>query len=112
MRPSWLARDWLWMESQLESLELGTWNLELWNLELWIFAALARTPLALRRLAVWKAMTRAASGRPVSFRHVEAALQLIEASDGRVLDVPLPNQPINQSTRPVKSWTVWARGSS
>jgi tRNA(Ile)-lysidine synthase len=50
--------------------------------------ALAQSPLALRRLAVWKAMTLAASGRPVSFRHVEAALQLIEADTDGLASVP------------------------
>jgi tRNA(Ile)-lysidine synthase len=86
-----LARaDWQWMESQLENLEPETrepGTLEPGTLDLDI-RALARSPLALRRLAVWKAMTLAASGRPVSFRHVEAALQLIEADTDGLASVP------------------------
>jgi len=37
-------------------------------------------PVALRRLIVWRAMTEAASGRPVGFDHVRAALQLLDSS--------------------------------
>jgi tRNA(Ile)-lysidine synthase len=81
-----LARDeWLWMESQVEP---RTWNPEpgTWNLDI---AALDRAPLALRRLAVWRAMTRAAEGRPVSFSHVEAAIRLLESSgEGGPIDAP------------------------
>jgi tRNA(Ile)-lysidine synthase len=72
-----LARhEWLWMESELKlrSLEPGT--LEPGTLSLDV-ATLQQTPLALRRLSVWKAMTRIAGARPVSFEHVEAAVQLI-----------------------------------
>jgi tRNA(Ile)-lysidine synthase len=89
-----LARaEWLWMEEQLTShnLELGTENIERGTLEpgtlepgtlepgTWILdiPALERAPLALRRLAVWKAMTLAAGGRPVSFRHVDDVIQLM-----------------------------------
>ena len=74
-----LARDeWLWMESQLEP---GTLNPEPGTLNLDI-PALGRAPLALRRLAVWRAMTLAAGGRPVSFSHVEAAIRLIGSPQG------------------------------
>jgi tRNA(Ile)-lysidine synthase len=69
-----LARaEWLWFEEELGALDPGpgTGNLDV--------PILQRVPLALRRLAVWKAMTLAAGGRPVSFRHVEAALRLIES---------------------------------
>jgi tRNA(Ile)-lysidine synthase len=44
--------------------------------------ALARAPVALARLAIWKAMNAAAAGRPVSFRHVEDALDLIKSNGG------------------------------
>jgi tRNA(Ile)-lysidine synthase len=86
-----LARaEWLWMESHLENLDPGTPEPGTWALDI---PGLERAPLALRRLVVWKAMTRAAGDRPVSFRHVEAALQLIgaSASDG------LPGGPANGS---------------
>jgi tRNA(Ile)-lysidine synthase len=79
-----LARaEWLWMEEELGTLNLGTEPGTL-NLDI---PTLQRMPVALRRLAMWKAMTRAAGGRPVSFRHVEAALQLIESpnQDGQDL---------------------------
>jgi tRNA(Ile)-lysidine synthase len=84
-----LARgQWSWMEEELGALKLergtpnpqpGTRNSEpgTWILDI---PTLQRAPVALRRLAMWKAMTRAAGGRPVSFRHVEAALRLIESS--------------------------------
>jgi tRNA(Ile)-lysidine synthase len=81
-----LARDeWLWMQSQLEpgtlNPEPGTLNPEPGTLNLAI-PALVRAPLALRRLAVWRAMTLAAGGRPVSFGHVEAAIRLIGSPGG------------------------------
>jgi len=77
-----LARhEWLWMESELENanrnLEPGT--LEPGTLSLDI-TSLREAPVALRRYAVWKAMTRVAGLRPVSFDHVEAALRLIDAA--------------------------------
>jgi tRNA(Ile)-lysidine synthase len=86
-----LARgEWLWMESHLENLEPGTLEPGTWTLDL---PTLERTPLALRRLAVWRAMTLAAGGRPVSFRHVEAAMRLVESPGadelaGRRIDAP------------------------
>jgi tRNA(Ile)-lysidine synthase len=78
-----LARhEWLWMESELKlrNLEAGTpepGTLQPQTLSLEV-AALQRVPVALRRFSVWKAMTRIAGGRPVSFEHVEAAMQLID----------------------------------
>jgi tRNA(Ile)-lysidine synthase len=49
--------------------------------------ALEAAPLPLRRLAVWRAMSEAAEGRPVSFGHVQAALRLLDVNRGRV-DAP------------------------
>jgi len=72
-----LARhEWLWMESELKlrSLEPGTLEPETLSLDV---ATLQQTPLALRRFSVWKAMTRIAGARHVSFEHVEAAVQLL-----------------------------------
>jgi tRNA(Ile)-lysidine synthase len=98
-----LARaDWLWMESQLENLEPRTrepGTLEPGTLTLDI-GSLAQSPLALRRLAVWKAMTLAAGGRPVSFRHVEAALQLIEADTDGLASVPIV-EPADKSDKSI-----------
>jgi tRNA(Ile)-lysidine synthase len=80
-----LARDeWLWMESQVEP---GTVNLEPGTLNLDI-PALDRAPMALRRLAVWRAMTQAAEGRPVSFSHVEAVIRLLESGARGPIDAP------------------------
>jgi tRNA(Ile)-lysidine synthase len=84
-----LARqEWLWMESELalrnlepRTIEPGTVFLDTLGLE--------HAPVALRRLAVWKAMTRLAGARPVSFDHVDAALQLIgEDGSTGVFDGP------------------------
>jgi tRNA(Ile)-lysidine synthase len=77
-----LARgEWSWMEGQIaangleatsEADEPGALILSVSKLE--------RAPIALARLAVWTAMTAAAGGRAVSFRHVEDALQLIQST--------------------------------
>jgi tRNA(Ile)-lysidine synthase len=79
-----LARgEWSWMEEQIAGTALaptadpdepGALTLPVRDLE--------RAPVALARMAVWTAMTAAARGRPVSFRHVEDALQLIQSSGG------------------------------
>jgi len=93
-----LARhDWLWMESELKirklepvTLEPGTWQLDV--------TALRNAPVALRRLAVWKAMTLAARTRPVSFDHVEAALRLIDetASGNSTPSLDAPGQRVQR----------------
>ena len=44
-------------------------------------ARLNAAPAPLRRLVLWRAMNEVAGGRPVSFDHVEAALQLLEMQD-------------------------------
>src|SRR5947207_6740203 len=50
--------------------------------------ALLALPIALRRFALWKAMTLAARGKPVSFEHVEAAMDLVAAPSDRAVDMP------------------------
>ena len=83
-----LARqEWLWMESELTLRNLEPGSLEPGTLFLEV-QALEQAPVALRRFAVWKAMTRLAGAR-VSFDHVEAAGQLIgeDASTG-IIDGP------------------------
>ena len=66
-----LARDeWMWMIEEVRSQ----------NLEVRSVAEVLAIPRALRRLAVWLAMTEAAGGRTVSLDHVEAALELFESS--------------------------------
>ena len=77
-REAELARDvWSWLES-----ELTTFGADL-HVE-----DLKGAPLALRRLAVWRAMLTAADGRPVGFEHVDAALALLDARDGARVDAP------------------------
>ena len=43
---------------------------------------------ALRRVVLWRTMSRAANGRPVGFEHVAAAMRLMEADGPRRLDAP------------------------
>jgi len=50
--------------------------------------ALMSAPAPLQRLALWRAMSDVARGRPVSFRHVEAVLRLVEADQGGTVDAP------------------------
>ena len=50
-------------------------------------ARLKAAPPPLRRLVLWRTMSEAAGGRPVSFGHVDAALQLLESESGGV-DAP------------------------
>jgi tRNA(Ile)-lysidine synthase len=72
-----LARqELLWMESELTRLKLEPGTLEPHTVSVEI-GTLEHAPVALRRFAVWKAMTRLAGARSVSFEHVETALRLI-----------------------------------
>ena len=95
-----LARDeWLWMESELAlrnlepgTIEPGTLEPRTVSLEI---EALQRAPLALRRLAVWKAMSGVAAARPVVFDHVEAALRLI-GEDGSTAAFDGPGQTVQR----------------
>jgi tRNA(Ile)-lysidine synthase len=65
-----LARDdWNWMVDEVRSKKL----------EVRSTAELLAAPRALRRLALWRAMTEAAGGRTVSLAHVEAVLDLLES---------------------------------
>ena len=73
-----LARDvWAWLESELAAF--GP-TLEVDRLK--------RAPLALRRLALWRAMSEAAGRRTIAFDHVNAALGLLDAPDGSTVDAP------------------------
>jgi tRNA(Ile)-lysidine synthase len=76
-----LARDeWQWMEN-MAAADAGAGNLEI--------AALLSAPLALRRVVVWRAMSKASAGRPVSFAHVEAVLRMLDpAAPDAGLDAP------------------------
>ena len=88
-----LARDiWEWMEGAADELSARAETCShsakgdaVWQLDI---GALRAAPVALRRLVVWRAMVRAADGRPVSFDHVEAALRLIVDEGGPPIDAP------------------------
>jgi tRNA(Ile)-lysidine synthetase-like protein len=74
-----LARElWRWLEEEArafgDAAELDAQRLR-------------RANPALRRLVVWRALTAAAGGRPISFDHVTAALRLIDGEGGSI-DVP------------------------
>ena len=91
-----LAREtWAWLESAAAEFEKGdgsrflgtppeTTPVPFFELDV---ARLKGAPGPLRRLVLWRTMNQAAGGRSVSFGHVEAALQLLEADHGAV-DAP------------------------
>jgi tRNA(Ile)-lysidine synthase len=78
-----LAREtWAWLDSAAGDFEKTPdpfFELDV--------ARLKSAPAPLRRLVLWRKMNEVAGGRPVSFQHVEAALQLLEADHGAV-DAP------------------------
>jgi tRNA(Ile)-lysidine synthase len=85
-----LARhEFLWMEAELTrwNLEPGPGTLQSRTVSFEI-EALERVPVALRRFAVWKAMTRIAGGRSVSFDHVESAVRLMGGDSTAAFDGP------------------------
>ena len=45
-------------------------------------------PSAVKRFALWRALTRAASGRPVSFGHVRSALDVLRSPEDTAVDLP------------------------
>jgi tRNA(Ile)-lysidine synthase len=81
-----LAREmWEWLELQADELFRRARGTDGLRLDL---ATLTAAPLALRRAVVWRAMTEAATGRPVGFEHVRAVLRLIESGEDASLDAP------------------------
>jgi tRNA(Ile)-lysidine synthase len=89
-----IARDTLqWIEAEADELlarslkaaETSDLSLETCELDIGVLMA---APLALRRFAVWRAMTGAAGGRPVAFDHVESALRLTELAEAGAIDFP------------------------
>jgi tRNA(Ile)-lysidine synthase len=92
-----LAREtWAWLESaaeDFEKLEKGVRPLFRTEKGPYPFfceldvARLKGAPRPLRRLVLWRTMNKVARDRSVSFEHVEAALQLLEADHGAV-DAP------------------------
>ncbi len=93
-----LARDeWLWMLDELGAHGLdarvadgapGAWSLDR--------SALVQAPRALRRVALWCAMNKAAAGRTVSLEHVDAALHLVEADDTRERCIDAPGHVVER----------------
>ncbi len=82
-----LAREeWRWLESEAGRLAevIGAPSPEGWALDA---AALRAAPLPVRRHTLWRLMRERAGGRPVGFKHVEAALDLLTRPDA-ALDVP------------------------
>jgi tRNA(Ile)-lysidine synthase len=76
-----LAREtWLWMEGETAHFKPQSSEFDVLTLQ--------AAPEALRRFVLWKAMNVAARGRPVSFEHVEAALELLRSDADRSLDGP------------------------
>ena len=83
-----LARDtWEWLETEADRLDVPRAREPGGALELDV-ATLSAVPLALRRFLVWRAMNVAAAGRPISFDHVHAVLQLIGSGKSGSIDVP------------------------
>jgi tRNA(Ile)-lysidine synthase len=76
-----LAREtWLWMEGETSNFKPQSSEFDV--------PTLRAEPEALRRFVLWKAMNVAARGKPVSFEHVEAALELLRSEADRSVDVP------------------------
>ena len=83
-----LAREaWEWLESEADRLEAFVPGPPGRPHELDI-QQLRSAPPALRRLAVWRAMNRAARGKPISFEHVQAVLRLMNSVRPGSVDVP------------------------
>jgi tRNA(Ile)-lysidine synthase len=90
-----MARDTLqWIEAEADELLARSLKVQGSRLDLSLetceldIGVLMAAPLALRRFAVWRAMTGAAGGRPVSFDHVESVLRLTELGEAGVIDFP------------------------
>jgi tRNA(Ile)-lysidine synthase len=75
------------MKSGAESTPEADSGLETSGLDLDV-ARLKAAPIALRRFVIWRAMGVAAGRRPVSYAHVQAALELLESEAPRSIDGP------------------------
>jgi len=74
-------------QSELESTPQADSGLETSGVDLDV-ARLKAAPIALRRFVIWRAMGVAAGRRPVSYAHVQAALELLESEAPRSIDGP------------------------
>jgi tRNA(Ile)-lysidine synthase len=73
-----VARDiWSWLERELERF----------GLDLHV-DRLRAAPVALRRLALWRAMSDRGADHVITASHVDAALGLIDAREGATVDAP------------------------
>jgi tRNA(Ile)-lysidine synthase len=83
-----LARDaWAWMAVEAEALLArgAARDAQRWSIDVDAFAA---APRALRRAALWLAMSETAGRRPIALAHVDEALTLLDRPDGARLDAP------------------------
>ena len=79
-----VARDvWSWLESEQQRFAAAASADGALDVE-----RLRAAPIALRRLALWRAMNDAAGGRPIDAAHVESALRLLDGRDGASIDAP------------------------
>jgi tRNA(Ile)-lysidine synthase len=93
-----LAREtWEWMEESVEALlslasraEPGERRVSL------DIDALSAAPKAVRRVALWRAMTEAAGGRPIGFGHVDAVVRLIAGEAGRSVRLDMPGHRVQR----------------
>jgi tRNA(Ile)-lysidine synthase len=92
-----VARDiWRWLDAEAEALTqrmedgtreetaAGNTGDESLSLDIDVLDA---APLAVRRFALWRAMSAASGGRPIAFDHVSAALRLMHEPDAGI-DAP------------------------
>ncbi len=75
---------WTWLEGELatRNVELGPGSSEL------DVDRLLAAPVALRRLALWRAMSARAAERQITAAHVDAAAALLTAREGTAIDAP------------------------
>lgn len=82
-----LSREvWAWLDAAAADFEKGDGSTVTSFPELDVARLRAAAP-ALRRFVLWRKMSEVAGGRPVSFGHVDAVLQLLESESGGV-DAP------------------------
>jgi tRNA(Ile)-lysidine synthase len=92
-----LARDlWHWLETSARDLlcnarlpraESATGDPRAQVVQLDVAQFMAQ-PSPVRRCAVWRAMSALGSGRPISFKHVQAVLRLFEGESAPAVDSP------------------------
>jgi tRNA(Ile)-lysidine synthase len=77
-----IARDtWRWMDGLADELLKAGRPESPTRLDVLVFNG---APRAVRRAAVWRALTATSGGRPISFGHVEAVLRLMDEGGGGV----------------------------